>query len=307
MIIIERFIKDLFFCIIMSQEKPNIICIDDEKGVRAGFKYSLNVPQDNIFDNYKDGIDRLSSPDLLCDLVITDLSPNPADFSRNGITVLDAAVQTYDDLPCIVYTGNAKENDNPLVQKAKTYANTHILGKPCNLTDLRGLVSKLLAEHHPKKKEMKKSSVFVVEDEQPLYHLLEIYLNNKGYILNMDKSCRTSLSQIKHLKPDVLVLDVMNDKYHGDDLLENLFEQGYRIPTIIMSGTPYEKEVIRAIYHTQRMYSPEQRESLSIPFNEWPGDVNVFQSGNPFMLKPFSPSELIKYINKVLEVTKGSI
>ena len=284
----------------------NILCIDDEKGVRDGVKFGLDVPGENIFDNYKEGIERLTSPDFLCDLVITDLSANPADFSRNGTTVLDAAVATHDDLPCIVYTGNAEEKDNELVNLARTYPHTTILWKPSDLNDLRGLVSDLLQSHNPKRKEKKQPYIFVVEDDPFIPQLLKIFFDKNGFSYQMESNCRASLPKIIESKPDLLLMDVMNQSYHGDDLLDALLLQGYKVPTIVMSGTPNNLEVKRSVYHAQRMLTEEQRQQLGMPLTQWPDQVDLKGSTQMpyFLLKPFDLKELSYSIGQVLEVTE---
>jgi CheY-like chemotaxis protein len=149
--------------------------------------------------------------------------------------------------------------------------------------------------------------ILIVEDDCQNREMYPKFLKGYPFRIETEQSCMVAARKIIiDEKPDLLVLDVMNEDFHGQDLLELLIETHNLVPAIVISGTPYENEVRMCVYYAQRTYTEQQRAALGITFNEDPKDVFLqCKSVKPiFLYKPIPKIDFIKSIEDVLRETR---
>jgi CheY-like chemotaxis protein len=83
-----------------------------------------------------------------------------------------------------------------------------------------------------------KGHILVVDDEKPIIHLLETILQKQGYRVTTTQQSNTALSLIREAPArfDLLITDKTMPSLSGLDLIETLYNEGIKIPTILMTG-----------------------------------------------------------------------
>jgi len=106
--------------------------------------------------------------------------------------------------------------------------------------------------------------VLVVEDDPSVRKLLETVLEEDGYEVILAQDGLEGLAKVAMRRPDLMVLDVMMPDVGGLRVLDQMEEEGIRIPVVVITG---KEEALPAL-----------RERL--------GAANVF--GKPFDLDVLS-------------------
>ncbi len=121
-------------------------------------------------------------------------------------------------------------------------------------------------EHRPR--------IFLIEDDQTMISLLELLFRLENFDTAKIEKEETPhiISQIREVKPDVILMDVYLSKLSGLDILKEIREQSdlSAIKIIITSGSDMK----------DHCYS---------------------LGANDFILKPYMPDELIKMIHSQLQ------
>jgi FixJ family two-component response regulator len=116
--------------------------------------------------------------------------------------------------------------------------------------------------------------VFIVDDDQDIRIHLGDLLRRLGYGVSEFSGAATFLDQAKPCHPAVLILDMRMPQMSGLDVQKVLLAQNWPIPIIFMSGESQSQEIIDAMKL---------------------GAID-------FLWKPFTSFELVKVIEKGMEI-----
>jgi len=115
----------------------------------------------------------------------------------------------------------------------------------------------------PKSKPVK---VLIIEDEEALLSVLEHKLTREGYEVSLARDGEQGLEQIKAIKPEVVLLDILMPKLDGFGVLAKLHSDGLisTLPVIIISNSGQPVEIDRALklgardYLVKAEFSPDE-------------------------------------------------
>ena len=130
---------------------------------------------------------------------------------------------------------------------------------------------------------MKKNSLKIVciEDEVEMIDLLQLVVERQGYEFLSAVGGRAGLELVQREQPDVILLDLMMPEMDGQEVYQQLkrLESTRDIPIVVV--TAKAQSIDRALWlHIAKV--------------------------DDYVTKPFSPSELIERIERVLERKNGS-
>ena len=120
--------------------------------------------------------------------------------------------------------------------------------------------------------------VMLIDDEDNLHAAIEKLLVQNGYAFCGAEDAERGLALLAGEKPDLLLLDVMLPGMNGFDLCRRIREEGRRIPIIFLSA---KCDIV----------------DKSIGFKA---------GGDDYVVKPFSPKELMARVNAVLARKKAA-
>ena len=93
--------------------------------------------------------------------------------------------------------------------------------------------------------------ILIIEDEKILLNLLEQKLKQEGYEVLTATDGKKGLEEMKMLKPDLVLLDIVMPKMGGFEVMEEMAKEENlkEIPVIIISnsGQPVEIDKARAL------------------------------------------------------------
>jgi len=119
--------------------------------------------------------------------------------------------------------------------------------------------------------------ILVVEDEPSIREVLNLYLRRAGYEVEVAGDGRAALESLADRMPDLVVLDLMLPHVDGLEITRWLRERG---------DTPI-------IMLTARREEPERIAGLEM-------------GADDYVVKPFSPQELVSRVRAVLRRTRGT-
>lgn len=115
--------------------------------------------------------------------------------------------------------------------------------------------------------------VLVVDDEASVVEVVGLYLRREGYKVRTASDGRQALRAIENQPPALVVLDLMLPEVDGIEILRRLrSESGLTVPIIMLTARGQE---------TDRIYGLEM-------------------GADDYIVKPFSPAELVARVNAVL-------
>ncbi|MBP2241211.1 DNA-binding response OmpR family regulator [Cytobacillus eiseniae] len=114
-------------------------------------------------------------------------------------------------------------------------------------------------------------TILVIDDEEDMGHLAEMYLENAGYRVFLASSGKEGYELLKRKAMDLIILDIMMPD-----------EDGYQVC-----------QKIREKYNTPIIF-------LSAKGEEWDKVKGLKLGGDDYIVKPFSPGELTARIEAVL-------
>lgn len=126
-----------------------------------------------------------------------------------------------------------------------------------------------------------KPCILVVDDEHDLVNLLRYNLQKEGYTVLCAYDGSTALDLVWEKRPDLIVLDLMLPDRSGFDICRQLkeVEQTRKIPIIMLTARSSEQD-----------------------------RVSGFEAGaEDYVLKPFSPKELVLRVKAMLGRTRQSL
>ncbi len=123
---------------------------------------------------------------------------------------------------------------------------------------------------------MNNALVLIVEDESEIAEIVNAYLSRDGFRTTIAADGESALSQYRHLKPDLVILDIGLPKRDGFDLLTEFRRHG---------ATP-------VIMATARAEDVDKLLALRI-------------GADDYVVKPFNPQEIVERVKAVLRRTQG--
>lgn len=123
---------------------------------------------------------------------------------------------------------------------------------------------------------MSKINILVIDDEADMRHLVEMYLENSGFTCHLANSGAEAKVILEHTPVDLILLDIMMPEENGFLICSKIREK-YSIPIIFLSAKGEEWDKVKALQ----------------------------LGGDDYIVKPFSPGEMIARIHAVLRRTKS--
>ncbi|MES9684850.1 DNA-binding response regulator [Bacillus sp. AFS001701] len=119
--------------------------------------------------------------------------------------------------------------------------------------------------------------ILIVDDEQEICQLVGMYLENSGYSWDEANNGESALSKISESNYDLLILDIMMPIMDGWTLCKRIRETS-NVPVIFLTAKG----------------------------EEWDKVNGLKMGADDYIVKPFSPGELIARVDAVLRRTKNS-
>jgi DNA-binding response OmpR family regulator len=123
---------------------------------------------------------------------------------------------------------------------------------------------------------MPEKTIFVVEDEPSIAEVVSLYLRRAGYQVQTIADGQTALDQFQKHIPDLVVLDLMLPGVDGYSLTRWLREHG-NVPIIMVTSRKEEMDRI----------------------------AGLEMGADDYVVKPFSPQELVSRVRAVLRRSGG--
>ena len=120
----------------------------------------------------------------------------------------------------------------------------------------------------------KKNTILLVEDEPSVIELMNIYLSRRGYeIFNVADGTEV-MNQVRVVKPDIIILDIMLPKLNGFEVCGLIKSDPAlkHIPVMILSALVQKSEI----------------------------EMGIRMGADLYMTKPFQNTELLANIEKLL-------
>ena len=118
---------------------------------------------------------------------------------------------------------------------------------------------------------MEGKRILIIDDEEDMRHLTQMYLENSGYVCEQASGGIEAYQQLKENHFDLILLDIMMPNEDGFQVCSKIREK-YDIPIIFLSAKGEEWDKVRALK----------------------------LGGDDYIVKPFSPGEMIARIGAVL-------
>ncbi len=123
-------------------------------------------------------------------------------------------------------------------------------------------------------------TALVVDDEPVVANLLRQALSRIPYLnVKTSENGQEAYSIIGQSRPDILYTDIVMPSMSGDILLKKLVQEGYNIPTFVISATSTDEQGVRAIYYSHRMFTQQQAGQLLLPISPTIDDTKNFIEG----------------------------
>lgn len=123
---------------------------------------------------------------------------------------------------------------------------------------------------------MNEPSILIVEDEPSIAEVVSLYLRRAGYLVQVAQDGQAALDAMERQIPDLLVLDIMLPKVDGFALTRWLRDQS-DVPIIMLTARRDESDRI----------------------------AGLEMGADDYVVKPFSPQELVSRVRAVLRRTRG--
>jgi DNA-binding response OmpR family regulator len=122
--------------------------------------------------------------------------------------------------------------------------------------------------------DIKKANILVVDDEPEITEIIEAFLDNAGYNVQVENSPTKALELAKNLKPDLILLDIMMPGTDGYQVCNRIKEEPG------LANTP-------VIFLTGKDSKDDQGRSFQV-------------GGDMYIKKPFNCERLLEIVNIVL-------
>jgi DNA-binding response OmpR family regulator len=116
--------------------------------------------------------------------------------------------------------------------------------------------------------------ILLIEDDGSVVEFLRAYLGDEGYEIVVAEDGLAGLLKLRASRPDLAVVDIMMPDVDGVRVLDQLLEEGNRVPVVVITGSPAGAQ------HCRQLLDP----------------ADVIE-------KPFEPEELLDRIHAHLGAT----
>ncbi|GLX66924.1 response regulator transcription factor [Paenibacillus glycanilyticus] len=120
-------------------------------------------------------------------------------------------------------------------------------------------------------------TIYLVEDEEHLNHLLKVYLEKEGYEVVSFYDGESAMQRMAH-SPDLWILDIMLPDIDGYQLIKAIKEHNHFTPVIFMSARNQELDRV----------------------------IGLELGSDDYLSKPFLPRELVIRTNKIMQRLYGN-
>ncbi len=120
--------------------------------------------------------------------------------------------------------------------------------------------------------------ILVVDDEASVVEVVSLYLKREGFQVRIARNGLDALAAIGDKRPALMVLDLMLPEVDGLEITRRLRDAGSTVPVIMLTARRQE---------TDRIYGLEL-------------------GADDYVVKPFSPAELVSRIKAVMRRTYGT-
>lgn len=121
---------------------------------------------------------------------------------------------------------------------------------------------------------MSSIQILIVEDEARIADILKLYLEAEGFRVNHAKTAKEALDFVKKEPPDLMLLDLILPDMDGEDLC-TIIKRDHDIPVIMLTAKSSEEQKVKGL------------------------DAGA----DDYVVKPFSPKELMARIRAILRRT----
>ncbi|WP_328498984.1 response regulator transcription factor [Streptomyces sp. NBC_00414] len=116
------------------------------------------------------------------------------------------------------------------------------------------------------------ANIVVAEDDAKQAELVRRYLEHEGHAVTVVEDGRTALETVRHLEPDLVVLDVMMPGADGLDVVRVLRAERREVPVLMLTARSAEDDLL----------------------------LGLDLGADDYMTKPFSPRELTARVRTLL-------
>jgi len=116
--------------------------------------------------------------------------------------------------------------------------------------------------------------ILIVEDEIEIAELIQLYLSKEGFDCHSCRDGNTALAQVEKIQPDLIILDLMLPQLDGLEVCTRIRQQKGAKDPYIMMLTAKGEEIDRII--------------------------GLSTGADDYMVKPFSPRELVARVRALL-------
>ena len=119
--------------------------------------------------------------------------------------------------------------------------------------------------------------ILVVDDEERMIRFIRMNLEHDGYQVAEAFNGKQAIQRIRDVTPDLILLDVMMPDLDGFEVLEAIREFS-NVPVIMLTAKGEEDDRVRGLEH----------------------------GADDYIIKPFSPRELVSRVKAVMRRTEGA-
>jgi DNA-binding response OmpR family regulator len=124
---------------------------------------------------------------------------------------------------------------------------------------------------------MSNQSILVVEDEPSIAEVISLYLKRAGFQVTLVSDGQAALAELGQRLPDLVILDIMLPGVYGFGIMRWLRDRS-DVPIIMLTSRREESDRI----------------------------AGLEMGADDYVVKPFSPQELVSRVRAVLRRTRGS-
>jgi two-component system OmpR family response regulator len=135
----------------------------------------------------------------------------------------------------------------------------------------------VLEKSKSKEKKMPQKTILVIDDDQNIRELIDLYLSKEGFNIILAKDGSQGLTLAKEHSPDLIILDLMLPIIHGFDVCKMIRKTDH-VPIILLTARDMVDD-----------------------------KVNGFENGaDDYIVKPFDPRELVSRVKARLKTVAQS-
>lgn len=123
---------------------------------------------------------------------------------------------------------------------------------------------------------MKETRILLAEDEPSIAEVVTLYLNRAGYFVSLAQTGEDAINKLQQNLPDLLILDLMLPNLDGIAIIRWLRDRS-DVPVIILTARRSEADRI----------------------------AGLEMGADDYVVKPFSPQELVSRVRAVLRRTRA--